>query len=57
MPGLKQKKKAIAGHIVFCIAATYMLKNQNGFIYYCILNRCNGISIPHKRAVRLRLVK
>lgn len=29
--GVKQREKASAGYAVFCIAAAYMLKNQNEF--------------------------
>ena len=33
MPGFKQKEQASSGHVVFRIAAIYVLKNQVGFIY------------------------
>ncbi|WP_176524400.1 hypothetical protein [Bacillus sp. AFS014408] len=32
MQGSKQRKKVIAGHVLFYITATYMLKNKNEFI-------------------------
>ncbi|KYG37059.1 hypothetical protein AZF08_06515 [Bacillus gaemokensis] len=34
---LKQKEKTSAGHLVFFIAATYMSKNQSGFIYLLMI--------------------
>ena len=32
MQCLKQKKEASSDNVVFCIAATYMSKNYNGYI-------------------------
>jgi len=33
MPSLKQKEQASTWHIIFCIVAIRVLKNQSGFIY------------------------
>jgi len=32
MPSFKQKEQPSSGHVVFCIAAIYVLKNQVGYI-------------------------
>ncbi|PED80167.1 hypothetical protein CON65_24050 [Bacillus pseudomycoides] len=38
---LKQRERMSAGHFLFFIAATYMLENQNGYIYKQLKNCTN----------------